>query len=216
VQRVGYRDVVEQIARKLKLTGFVEDSKPYDIRIIAEGEEDVLNEFVNQIRITQHPISPISVEGLDVEFGAASGDFEYFEIRRHDWKDELGERFDTAGALMYRSVELAVRMNDAVDTLSQATAKSSDIATLNEELGGEIREQISTLRQETMKFGEDSGTMRRELVEEVGEQISTLRQERLLSFEKEMLSDMHENFKRYDSVLQKTLERFPYEKSVLS
>ena len=181
MQRVGYRDVVKHIARKMKLTGFVEDSKPYDIRIIAEGEEDVLNEFVNQIRITQHPISPISVEDLDVEFGAASGDFEYFDIRRGDYADEMGQRLDASGALLYRSVELAVRMNDVVDTLLHATAKSSNIATLNEELGREIREQISTLRKE-----------------------------RLLLFEKEMLSDMHENFERYDSVLQKTLGRFPY------
>ena len=106
VQRVGYRDAVEKIARKLKLTGFVENLKPYDVRIVAEGEEDVLNEFIAQIRITRHPIAPISVEDLDVKFRAATGEFEYFEIRRGDWKEELGERMDTAGALLYRSVEL--------------------------------------------------------------------------------------------------------------
>ena len=108
VQRVGYRDVVEKIARKLKLTGFVENLRPYDVRIVAEGEEDVLNEFVAQIRITSHPIASISVEDLDVEFGAATKEFEYFAIRRGDWKEELGERMDTAGALLYRSVELGM------------------------------------------------------------------------------------------------------------
>jgi len=185
VQRVGCRDVVEHTARTLKLTGFVENSKPYDIRIIAEGEEDVLNEFVNQIRITQHPLSPISVEDLDIKFEAAIGEFEYSEIKRDDWQGELGERLDLAGALMYRSMELAVRMDDALDTLLHATAKSSDIATLNEELVGEIRAQISTLQKE-----------------------------RLLLFEKKMLSGMYEEFEQYDSALQKTLEKFPYEKSV--
>jgi len=108
VQRVGYRDAVEKIARKLKLTGFVENMRPYDVRIVAEGEEDVLNEFVAQIRIAKHPIAPISVEDLDVEFGAATKEFEYFAIRRGDWKEELGERMDTAGALLYRSVELGM------------------------------------------------------------------------------------------------------------
>jgi acylphosphatase len=38
VQRVGYRDVVEKIARRQKITGFVANLKPYDVRIIAEGE----------------------------------------------------------------------------------------------------------------------------------------------------------------------------------
>ncbi len=108
VQRVGYRDTVEKIARKLKLTGFVENLRPYDVRIVAEGEEGVLNEFVAQIRITRHPIAPISVEDLNVEFGAATKEFEYFTIRRGDWKEELGERMDTAGALLYRSVELGM------------------------------------------------------------------------------------------------------------
>ncbi len=46
MQRVGYRDEVEEIARKLKITGFVENVKPYDVRIVAErsvelGEESV-------------------------------------------------------------------------------------------------------------------------------------------------------------------------------
>lgn len=105
VQGVGYRDAVEKIGRKLKLTGFVENLKPYDVKIVAEGEEETLNAFVAHVRIADHPIIPISVEELDVEFGAATGEFEYFEIRRGDWQDELGERMDAAGALLYRSLE---------------------------------------------------------------------------------------------------------------
>jgi len=106
VQRVGYRDTVEKIARKLKLAGFVENLKPYDVRIIAEGEDDVLNELITQIRIKDRPTSPVSVEELDFEFVAATGEFEYFEIRRGEWAEELGERLDTAGALLHLSVEL--------------------------------------------------------------------------------------------------------------
>ncbi len=106
VQRVGYRDMVEKIARKLKLTGFVENLKPYDVRIVAEGEEEILNEFVTQTKIEKHPIVPVSVEEIEVEFGTATGEFDYFEIKRGDPQEELGERMDTAGALLYRSVEL--------------------------------------------------------------------------------------------------------------
>jgi acylphosphatase len=109
VQRVGYRDTVEKIARKLKLTGFVENLKPYDVRIVAEGEQGTLDEFIAQIRVKKHPVAPISVEDLDVKFEAATGEFEYFEIMRGDWQDELGERLDVAGALLYRSVELGTR-----------------------------------------------------------------------------------------------------------
>ena len=109
VQRVGYRDTVEKIARKLKLIGFVENLKPHDVRIVAEGEQDAIDEFITQIKIEDHPISSICVEGIDARFETATGEFEYFEIKRGDWQDELGERLDTAGALLYRSVELGTR-----------------------------------------------------------------------------------------------------------
>jgi UDP-N-acetyl-D-galactosamine dehydrogenase len=39
IQRVGYRDVVERAARKMKLTGFVENIKPYDVKIVCEGDK---------------------------------------------------------------------------------------------------------------------------------------------------------------------------------
>ena len=109
VQRVGYRDNVEKIARKLKLTGVVENLKPYDVKIVAEGEQDALDAFITQIKIEKHPIAPISVEELDVRFEAATDEFVYFEIKRGDWQDELGERLDVAGALLYRSVELGAK-----------------------------------------------------------------------------------------------------------
>ncbi len=103
VQRVGYRDEVERIARKLRLSGFVENIKPYDVRIVAEGEADIISRFIEQIRIMKYPID---VEDIAVNFEDVKDEFEYFEIRRGEWHEELGERLDAAGKLLYRSVEL--------------------------------------------------------------------------------------------------------------
>ena len=103
VQRVGYRDAVERIAQHLNITGFVENLKPYYVKIIAEGEEDVLDRFISEIRIEKFPIF---IKDFDIEFRAATGEFEYFKIKRGDWGEELGERMDVAGILLYRSVEL--------------------------------------------------------------------------------------------------------------
>jgi hypothetical protein len=68
VQKGGYRDEVEEIARKLNVTGFIENVKPY--------------------------------------FDVFKGEFEYFEINRGEWGEEIVERLDTAGKLLYKSVEL--------------------------------------------------------------------------------------------------------------
>ena len=93
VQGVGYRGVVFKIARKLNITGFVENIKPYDVRIIAEGEKKNIDNFVEQIKIEEHPIL---VEWVDITFEEPTGGFEYFEVKRGDMSEELGERLDLA------------------------------------------------------------------------------------------------------------------------
>jgi len=103
VQRVGYRDEVEERARQLGISGFVENVKPYDVRVVAEGEDTKMEQFIEEIRIKRYPID---VEHLEVQFEDYKAEFEYFEIRRSNWQEELGERLDTAGKLLYRSVEL--------------------------------------------------------------------------------------------------------------
>jgi len=106
VQRVGYRDDVERIARKLKLTGYVENHRPYDVRIVAEGEDEIIDRFIELIQIKRFPID---VENVEIMFEEVKGEFEYFEIRRGKWQDEIGERLDTAGRLLYRNIELSER-----------------------------------------------------------------------------------------------------------
>ena len=63
VQRVGYRDMVQGMARECAITGFVRNVHPYDVEIIAEGEEQALKTFIDAIRI-QKP--PVFVEELNV------------------------------------------------------------------------------------------------------------------------------------------------------
>ena len=91
VQRVGYRDFVERIARKMKLTGNVSNIKPYDVKIICEGDKKNLESFIRSIKIKENPID---VEHLDISFEDATGEFDYFEIKRGDMIEELGERLD--------------------------------------------------------------------------------------------------------------------------
>ena len=70
---------------------FTKNIKPYDVRIIADGEKGNLDNFVEQIKIEEHPIL---VEGVEVTFEEPTGEFEYFEVKRGDMTEELGERLD--------------------------------------------------------------------------------------------------------------------------
>jgi|GEM_PF-269723 len=102
VQRVGYRDVVERAARNLKLTGFVENVTPYDVRVVCEGERSSIDALVERIKIKEHPID---VEELKVRFEPATGEFPYFAIKRGEMAEELGERLDIANARMTGMIE---------------------------------------------------------------------------------------------------------------
>ena len=103
VQRVGFRDLVETIAQDLGLSGTVENQKPYDVRIVAEGEEGALQAFVEGLKVER---GQIRVRDLEVRWSEATGEFPYFQILRGDWHEELGERFDVAVGLLYRSIEI--------------------------------------------------------------------------------------------------------------
>jgi len=103
VQKVGFRDVIQKIGRDLGLSGTVENREPYDVRIVAEGEEDGLKEFIEALKIKE---GPIQVRELEVSWSEATGEFPYFKILRGDWQEELGERFDVAVGLLYRSIEI--------------------------------------------------------------------------------------------------------------
>jgi acylphosphatase len=92
VQRVGYRDAVEKIARKLSINGFVENLKPYDVRIVCEGEEENIKRFLGALKIDGDPL--ISVSDIVMEYEKPTGEFTYFEIKRGSTEEETGERLD--------------------------------------------------------------------------------------------------------------------------
>ncbi|MEA3254787.1 MAG: acylphosphatase [Candidatus Altiarchaeota archaeon] len=93
VQGVGYRGVVKKIARKLNITGRIQNIKPYDVEITAEGEKKDLDTFIEQIKIREFPID---VGNVDVTPQEATKEFQYFEVVRGDLGEEMGERFDLA------------------------------------------------------------------------------------------------------------------------
>jgi len=152
VQRVGYRDEVEEIARRLGIKGFVENVKPYDIRIVTEGEDEAISEFIERIKIKRFPID---VESVEVNFEDFKGEFEYFEIKRGDWQEELGERLDTAGKLLYRSVELAERSVELSARSVELGEESVSIGKRMLEKQDETINEIKGLREDLKSYMEE-------------------------------------------------------------
>jgi len=93
VQRVGYRLIVQDIARRYHVTGFIQNLRGYDVQIVAEGLVDDIYRFKSAIQIQEHPIY---VEGCEVAEEPHTGEFDFFEVIRGSSDEELAERFDIA------------------------------------------------------------------------------------------------------------------------
>ena len=151
VQRVGYRDGVEEIARLLEITGFVENVKPYDVRIVAEGDDSAIERFIEEIKIKKYPID---VERLEVQLEDFKAEFEYFEIKRGEWHEELGERLDAAGKLLYKSVELGEEsvsigkkmLEKQDDTIGEIRGLRQDLKSFMEERFDRLEREIEIIK----------------------------------------------------------------------
>ena len=78
VQRVGYRDFVEDAADLLELTGWVRNLYNGDVEVVVEGEEPKLQQF--SALISTGP-SLAFVRNYTEDWSPATGEFRDFAIR---------------------------------------------------------------------------------------------------------------------------------------
>lgn len=141
VQGVGYRDVVKRAARKMKLTGFVENAPGDEVRIVCDGDRESVESFIKLIKIKE---PPIDVEDLKVSFEGPTGKFGHFEIRRSDMTAELGERLDIANAKMERMIQKQ-------DVMIQ---KQDETVSVLKEFWNETSENFKLLHSDNLKLHE--------------------------------------------------------------
>ncbi len=78
VQLVMFRDFVQRSARKLHLSGWVQNNLDGSVNIVAEGEEENLHELERKLykgSVLAH------VEEVSANYVDATGEFRFFDIR---------------------------------------------------------------------------------------------------------------------------------------
>ncbi len=116
VQGVGYRYFVRKVAWKNKISGHVGNLEDGTVKIICEGNENNIKNFLKLI-VIQKP--PIAVERIDVEFSKASGEFKGFsEVKEeiHLLRDDFRELF------MHEVSELRGEIAEIKSTLARMQA----------------------------------------------------------------------------------------------
>ncbi len=147
VQGVGYRYFVRKVAWKNKITGYVENIEDGTVKIICEGNENDIKNFLKLIHIKK---PPIVVEGIDFEFSRASGEFKGFRIITGSLEEEMIEGFSTGAS--YFEV-----MFDKQDSLLGVTERGFE----------EMRKGFGEVKEEMRKGFGDMRTGSAEVKEEI-------------------------------------------------
>jgi len=90
VQRVGYRRFVLDSAQELGLSGHVKNEKDGSITIFAQGDEAILEKFIEMLK---SPPPPAYVKSIDVREAKPRPATKYFTIRPSPLHEELQEGF---------------------------------------------------------------------------------------------------------------------------
>jgi acylphosphatase len=78
VQGVGYRFYVLHKANEYSIKGYVRNLPDGTVEVIAQGNEGLLNDFINQLKIG--PASA-QVNGVSVEYSTTESAFDGFKLK---------------------------------------------------------------------------------------------------------------------------------------
>jgi acylphosphatase len=78
VQGVGFRWRTREVARRLRLRGYVRNRADRTVEVVAEGPQRALRDLLAFLEVGP---SASSVQRVDVTWAAASGLFSSFEVR---------------------------------------------------------------------------------------------------------------------------------------
>ena len=135
VQRGGYRDKVDRVAFDLNISGYVRNLEDGSVEIVCEGEREVIEEFIEKIRIEKYPVR---VTGIDVEWGEYKGEFEEFDIiRDEDFAKAVYDRMDAAAEYLSDIYEILRGVDKKQDKMLE---KQDKMLEKQDETIKEIRE----------------------------------------------------------------------------
>jgi len=184
VQKVGYRDYVEEVARRLGIVGFVENVKDGTVRIVCETDEETVKKFIHEINIKK---GLIEVEDVQIKsVGIATGEFKYFEIKYGPLEEEIGERM--------------------VMAVKYATIMSSDIKEMKQDIK-EMKQDIKEMKQDIKDMKQDISEMKQDIKEIKGDVKEVLKkQEETIKEIRELRSDLKsyldERFKKIEEEIR--------------
>ncbi len=145
VQRVGYRNVVSQIAQKLGITGNVRNLKNRNAQVNAQGTEEQLEKFTKAIFIQDWPIR---VETVQTKPIVRTKRIKEFTILRGKSSQEIAERADVAALYMQKLTQVVAK-EETLQKIGKEMAKEETLQRMRTEMAKE--DTLQTIKAEVSK-----------------------------------------------------------------
>jgi acylphosphatase/phosphate uptake regulator len=142
VQKVGYRDYVQEVARSLNVKGYVENLRDGSVKIICEAEKDTLEKFTQMINIKTDLVQVEKIEIVKKE--PAKGEYSYFDIKYGIMEEEIGERIVAAFKIATMTREDIKNMHADMKEMRQDLKGS--ITSMHRDLKGSITSMHEDLK----------------------------------------------------------------------
>ena len=107
VQRVGFRGFARLIANRYGIFGYAENLPDDSVRIVAEGDEDMLALFCEDLKAEEEPL--ISVESVEITESPYIGDLSHFEPHFGDFQKEMFHRSELGLEYLKEMIKLQKR-----------------------------------------------------------------------------------------------------------
>jgi acylphosphatase len=132
VQRVGFRGFARLVANRYGIHGYAENLPDGSVRIIAEGDEEALARFCEDLRAEEEPL--IQVDSLTITESAYEGTFTHFEPHFGDFQNEIFYRSELGLEylkemikLQKRSIKMQEEMVSALRDMKKESKKRREV-----------------------------------------------------------------------------------------
>jgi acylphosphatase len=179
VQRVGYRRFVLDTAQELGLTGYVKNEKDGSVTVFTQGDDAVVEKFIEMLK---SPPQPAHVRSVDVKDARPRPALKYFAIKPSPLHEELQEGF---GAMHTIFTDYWGEFRNFVGEFRDYRQEFRDF---RQEFR-DFRQEFKDYREEFRDFRDESLKISKEILDEVKgvrRDLQTILDERLARMERDI------------------------------
>jgi acylphosphatase len=168
VQRVGYRRFVLDTAQELGLSGYVRNEKDGSVTIFAQGEDALVEKFIETLK---SPPPPAHVRSIDVKDTRVRPTLKYFTIKPSALHGELQEGF---GAMQSIFIDYWAEFKDYRNEFREFARRTGEDFRAIMEKYGEISEKLTTILETLARESRETREMLNETMKLLKEALEKL------------------------------------------